>query len=101
MSSVSKVRVGDETYEIKDAVARTLGTPVNPVRLPLLVEKDGVRYSCDVVSDEEGTDWEISRTDSPGPVARLPFFATDGERLFKIDILDDEKGIDWDITKVE
>ena len=101
MSSISKITVGGETFDLKDAVARTLGTPVNPVRLPLVVEKGGVRYSCDVVSDESGTDWEISRTDTPGPATRLPFFATDGERLFKIDIQDDARGIDWELVKVE
>ena len=98
---LSHVTIGGTTYDLKDAVARTLGTPVNPVRLPLLVEKDDVRYSCDVVADEEGTDWEISRTDTPGPVTKLPFFATDGERLFKIDIRDDEDGIDWELTKIQ
>ena len=101
MSDLSHVTIGGETYDLKDAVARTLGTPVNPVRLPLVVEKEGVRYSCDVISDESGTDWDISRTDTPGPATRLPFFATDGERLFKIDIRDDADGIDWNITKIQ
>ena len=101
MSEISNLRLDGETYELKDALARTLGTPVNPARLPLIVEKGGVRYSCDVVSDEGGTDWNLSRTDTPGPATRLPFFATDGERLYKIDISDDADGIDWNINKIQ
>ena len=101
MSDLSHVTIDGETYDLKDEVARTLGTPGNPVRLPLLAEKGGVRYSCDVVSDEGGTDWEITRTDTLGPATKLPFFATDGERLFKIDIRDDEDGIDWEISKIQ
>ena len=61
MSDLSHVTIDGETYDLKDAVARTLGTPVNPVRLPLVVEKEGVRYSCDVISDESGTDWFSQR----------------------------------------
>ena len=101
MSDISRVTVGDQTYDLKDALARTLGTPVNPARLPLIVEKGTVRYSCDVVSDEGGTDWSLSRTNTPGPATKLPFFATDGERLYKIDISDDADGIDWNVNKIQ
>lgn len=101
MSEISHIAVDGNVYDLKDAVARTLGGPGNPLRLPLLLEKEGVRYCCDVVDDEEGVDWTLSRTDAPGKAAKLPLFLTDGANLYRIDVADDETGIDWNITKVE
>ena len=101
MSDISHITVDGTVYDLKDAVARTLGGPGNPLRLPLLVEKAGVRYCCDIADDEDGIDWVIARSDSPRPAAKLPLFLTDGERLYRADIIDDAEGIDWKLTKVE
>ena len=43
MSDLSHVTIDGETYDLKDAVARTLGTPVDPGRRPLVGGKEGVR----------------------------------------------------------
>jgi len=101
MADISKVTVGGTTYGLKDPVARTNGTPVNPVHLPLHLEKGGVRYVLDVVDDACGIDLVVSRTSEAGPVSPLPLFVTDGTRLYKIDITDDAQGIDLNITKVQ
>lgn len=101
MSDISHITVDGAVYDLKDAVARTLGGPGNPLRLPLLVERNGVKYSCDIADDADGIDWVIARSDSPRRAAKLPLFLTDGERLYRADIIDDAQGIDWQLTKVE
>ena len=101
MSEISHFSIDGEDYDLKDAVARSLGGPGNPLRLPLLVEKNGVKYSCDIADDADGIDWVLSRSDAPRPAAKLPLFLTDGERLYRADISDDADGIDWNITKIQ
>ena len=101
MSDISHVTVDGSVYDLKDAVARALGGPGNPLRLPLLVERNGVKYSCDIADDADGIDWVLSRSDAPRPAAKLPLFLTDGERLYRADISDDADGIDWNITKIQ
>ena len=101
MSDISRINVDGTVYDLKDATARTLGGPGNPLRLPLLVERNGVRYSCDIADDADGVDWVLARSDAPRPAAKLPLFLTDGERLYRADIIDDAEGIDWQLTKVE
>ena len=61
MAEIGNVRIGDAVYQLKDAKARTLGSSENPLKLPFCVEKDGVRYSCDIVQDAEGIDWDIRK----------------------------------------
>jgi len=101
MADLSKITVNGTTYALKDAVARTLGGPGNPLRLPLILEKNGVKYSCDIADDADGIDWVLTRTDALRPATALPVFLTDGERLYKADITDDGTSIGWNITKIQ
>ena len=61
MSDISKLTVKGKVCSVKDALARKLGGTDNPIRLPFCVEKDGVRYSCDIADDAEGIDWVITK----------------------------------------
>lgn len=61
MADISKLTVKGKVCNLKDAFARKLGGTDNPIRLPFYVEKDGVRYSCDIADDAEGIDWQITR----------------------------------------
>jgi len=101
MADISKVTVNGTTYGLRDPVARTNGTAVNPVHLPLHLEKGGVRYVLDIADDGSGIDLVLTRTTDAGPVSPLPLFVTDGTRLYRIDVTDDARGIDLEITKVQ
>ena len=48
-------------FPFGDRLARKLGGTDNPIRLPFCVEKNGVRYSCDIADDAEGVDWVITK----------------------------------------
>lgn len=39
----------------------TAKATVIPLKLPLVVEKDGVRYTCDIATDADGTDLVIQK----------------------------------------
>ena len=37
----------------------TVKTTLAAMKMPVVIEKDGVRYTCDIVDDAEGTDLVI------------------------------------------
>ena len=39
----------------------TVTTKLSALKLPAVVEKDGVRYKCDIVDDAQGTDIVIEK----------------------------------------
>ena len=39
----------------------TVTTKLSALKMPVVVEKDGVRYKCDIVDDEQGTDLVITK----------------------------------------
>ena len=39
----------------------TVTTKLSALKLPAVVEKDGVRYTCDIVDDAQGTDLVITK----------------------------------------
>lgn len=41
----------------------TAKATVVPMKLPLVVEKDGVRYTCDIADDEKGIDLVITKNE--------------------------------------
>ena len=36
-------------------------TKLSALKMPVVVEKDGVRYKCDIADDEQGTDLVITK----------------------------------------
>ena len=45
----------------------TVKTTLAAMKMPLVVEKDGQRYSLDIVEDAQGTDIVIEKQDPPTP----------------------------------
>ena len=45
----------------------TVKTTLAAMKMPLTVEKDGQRYSLDIVDDEQGVDLVIEKQDPPTP----------------------------------
>ena len=39
----------------------TVKTTLAALKLPLVVEKDGVRYKCDIVDDDQGIDLVLEK----------------------------------------
>ena len=39
----------------------TVTTKLSALKLPAVVEKDGVRYTCDIVDDEQGVDLVLEK----------------------------------------
>ena len=39
----------------------TVTTKLSALKLPAVVEKDGVRYKCDIVDDDQGIDLVLER----------------------------------------
>ena len=39
----------------------TVTTKLSALKLPTVVEKDGVRYKCDIVDDDQGIDLVLER----------------------------------------
>ena len=39
----------------------TVTTKLSALKLPAVVEKDGVRYTCDIVDDDQGIDLVVER----------------------------------------
>ena len=44
----------------------TVTTKLSALKLPAIVEKDGVRYKCDIVDDDQGIDLVLEK-DPPTP----------------------------------
>ena len=44
----------------------TATTKLSALKLPTVVEKDGVRYTCDIVDDEQGIDLVVEREEGRG-----------------------------------
>ena len=44
----------------------TVTTKLSALKLPAVVEKDGVRYKCDIVDDDQGIDLVLEK-DPPTP----------------------------------
>ena len=44
----------------------TVTTKLSALKLPAVVEKDGVRYTCDIVDDEQGVDLVLERDQGSG-----------------------------------
>ena len=41
-------------------------TKLSALKLPTVVEKDGVRYKCDIVDDDQGIDLVVEREEGTG-----------------------------------
>ena len=41
-------------------------TKLSALKLPTVVEKDGVRYKCDIVDDDQGIDLVLERDQGSG-----------------------------------
>ena len=39
----------------------TVTTKLSALKLPVVVEKDGVRYKCDIADDEQGVDLVVEK----------------------------------------
>ena len=39
----------------------TVTTKLSALKLPAVIEKDGVRYTCDIVDDEQGVDLVLEK----------------------------------------
>ena len=39
----------------------TVTTKLSALKMPVVVEKDGVRYKCDIVDDEQGVDLVLEK----------------------------------------
>ena len=39
----------------------TVTTKLSSLKLPVVVEKDGVRYKCDIADDEQGVDLVVEK----------------------------------------
>ena len=44
----------------------TATTKLSALKMPLTVEKDGVRYTCDIVDDDQGIDLVVEREEGRG-----------------------------------
>ena len=44
----------------------TVTTKLSALKLPVVVEKDGVRYKCDIVDDDQGIDLVVERDQGSG-----------------------------------
>ena len=44
----------------------TVTTKLSALKLPAVVEKDGVRYKCDIVDDDQGIDLVVERDQGSG-----------------------------------
>ena len=44
----------------------TVTTKLSALKLPAVVEKDGVRYKCDIVDDDQGIDLVLEREEGTG-----------------------------------
>ena len=44
----------------------TVTTKLSALKLPAVVEKDGVRYKCDIVDDDQGIDLVLERDQGSG-----------------------------------
>ena len=44
----------------------TVTTKLAALKLPAVVEKDGVRYKCDIVDDDQGIDLVLEREEGTG-----------------------------------
>ena len=44
----------------------TATTKLSALKLPTVVEKDGVRYTCDIVDDDQGIDLVVEREEGTG-----------------------------------
>ena len=44
----------------------TVTTKLSALKLPAVVEKDGVRYKCDIVDDDQGIDLVVEREEGTG-----------------------------------
>lgn len=49
--------------ERKTNMVVTAKATVMPMKLPLVVEKDGVRYTCDIADDATGIDLVITKNE--------------------------------------
>ena len=44
----------------------TVTTKLSALKLPAVVEKDGVRYKCDIADDDKGVDLVLEREEGTG-----------------------------------
>ena len=44
----------------------TVTTKLSALKLPAVIEKDGVRYKCDIVDDDQGIDLVLERDQGSG-----------------------------------
>ena len=65
MADISKITIGSNTHNIKDAVAREgiarIEESLKALKLPLVVEKSGVKYTLDIADDADGIDLVINK----------------------------------------